>query len=115
MRGQRVFALLEHEDTEMDRIETIAVNLSGQSLGDRAFYRDVIRMVRAATFDARKLCFEVTETAAITNLADAKLFIDEVELSPRQYRGPMSLRSGKSRRRQLCRRIRMRGYPRVAQ
>ena len=59
-------------------VEMMAVNLSGQSLGDRAFHRDVMQMLRRAPFDLRKLCFEVTETAAITHLAEARSFIEEV-------------------------------------
>jgi EAL domain-containing protein (putative c-di-GMP-specific phosphodiesterase class I) len=54
------------------------VNVSGQSIGDRAFHRDLIRMIREARFDVRKLCIEITETAAITHLGDAKIFIAEL-------------------------------------
>jgi EAL domain-containing protein (putative c-di-GMP-specific phosphodiesterase class I) len=75
---QKVFAMLEADTIEFDRIDTIAVNLSGQSIGDRAFHRDLIRMLREARFDTHKLCFEITETAAITNFGDAKVFIEEV-------------------------------------
>ena len=73
-----VIEMLEDDAIELDRIDTIAVNLSGQSLGDRTFHRDLTRMLREARFDAHKLCFEITETAAITNLGDAKIFIEEV-------------------------------------
>jgi len=75
---QRVFSHLEAEDTTLELIETISVNLSGHSVGDRAFHRELMRMLRAASFDVRKLCFEITETAAITHLGDAKVFIEEV-------------------------------------
>ncbi len=75
---QRVLTHLESDATHMDRIGTVAINLSGQSLGDRAFHRDLIRMLRIASCDIRKLCFDITETAAISNLGDAKVFIDEV-------------------------------------
>jgi len=73
-----VFELLESSRVADDHIEMFAVNLSGQSIGDRAFHRDAVRMIREAAFDVRVLCFEITETAAITNLADARLFIEEV-------------------------------------
>ena len=59
-------------------IETIAINLSGQSIGDRAFHRFVVQLLDEIPVDAHKLCFEVTETAAITNLADATSFIQEM-------------------------------------
>ena len=35
-------------------------------------------MIGTASFDVRHLCFEITETAAITNFSDAKAFIDDV-------------------------------------
>jgi diguanylate cyclase (GGDEF)-like protein/PAS domain S-box-containing protein len=56
-------------------VATIAVNLSGQSIGDAAFLRHVSEIIAGTAFDARKLCFEITETAAITNMADANAFI----------------------------------------
>jgi diguanylate cyclase (GGDEF)-like protein/PAS domain S-box-containing protein len=60
-------------------VQTLSVNLSGQSVGDRAFHRQVIEKLE--TLPPRicqRLCFEITETAAVTNLADAALFIEQV-------------------------------------
>ena len=59
---------------DMDRIETVAVNLSGQSIGDRSFHRYAVEHISRLA-EPGKLCFEITETAAITNLEDAKEFI----------------------------------------
>lgn len=67
---------LAHE--QLDHIDAIAINVSGQSIGDRAFHRHIMERISTATFDVRKLCFEITETAAITNLGDASAFIDGV-------------------------------------
>jgi EAL domain-containing protein (putative c-di-GMP-specific phosphodiesterase class I) len=77
---RRAFTMLELAAGRLapDAIGLVAINLSGQSIGDRTFHRDLIRMVREAGFDIRKLCFEITETAAITNLGDAKSFIEEI-------------------------------------
>jgi diguanylate cyclase (GGDEF)-like protein len=74
----KVIEMLEADAIDLERIDTIAVNLSGQSIGDRAFHRDLIRMLQEARFDTKKLCFEITETAAITNLGDAKVLFEEV-------------------------------------
>jgi diguanylate cyclase (GGDEF)-like protein/PAS domain S-box-containing protein len=80
----RVFEQLSDPATAMGNIDTVAINLSGQSLSDRDFHRFTIQLLRDAKFDIRKLCFEITETAAITRLGDAKLFIQEVRsLGPR--------------------------------
>jgi diguanylate cyclase (GGDEF)-like protein/PAS domain S-box-containing protein len=59
---------------DIEQIETVAVNLSGQSIEDRAFHRDVLEQV-ARMPRPDKLCFEITETAAITHMDDAKEFI----------------------------------------
>ncbi|MEC5218931.1 diguanylate cyclase (GGDEF)-like protein/PAS domain S-box-containing protein [Actimicrobium sp. GrIS 1.19] len=60
-------------------VETLSVNLSGQSVGDRAFHRHVIEKLAALRPNiCKRLCFEITETAAVTNLADAALFIEQV-------------------------------------
>lgn len=56
----------------------VGINLSGQSIGDRAFHRFALDAIRAAAVPAERLCIEVTETAVVTNLADAARFIDEL-------------------------------------
>jgi len=78
---RRVFAQLASVDAVMNRIEMIAINLSGQSIVDPLFQKDVIRMIGEADFDVSKLCFEITETAAITNFAEAQRFIAAVRAS----------------------------------
>jgi diguanylate cyclase (GGDEF)-like protein len=57
-----------------DRVQMVSINLSGQSIDDQRFQRDLLDMLRNAAFDIRKLCFEITETAAIVHLDAAKLF-----------------------------------------
>lgn len=57
----------------------MSVNLSGQSVGDRAFHRQAFDLLSDAGPDAcRRLCLEITETAAITNMGDAIVFIEKV-------------------------------------
>lgn len=64
---------------EATETETISVNLSGHSVGDRSFHRQAMEILDEAGYAVcRRLCFEITETAAITNLADATTFIDQV-------------------------------------
>ncbi|MCV2367080.1 EAL domain-containing protein [Roseateles oligotrophus] len=60
-------------------IEMLSVNLSGQSIGDRAFHRWAVdALTGAGPQVCRRLCIEITETAAITSLTDAALFIEQV-------------------------------------
>lgn len=62
----------------LDGIRTISVNLSGQSVGDREFHRWAIKLLgEAGSTICSKLCFEITETAAVTNMADAGVFIEQ--------------------------------------
>ena len=64
---------------DLTSIENLSVNLSGQSVGDRAFHRWANEVLTGAGADIRaRLCFEITETAAVTNLTDAAAFIEQV-------------------------------------
>ncbi|MFZ6849424.1 EAL domain-containing protein [Undibacterium sp. RuRC25W] len=63
----------------LDAIDNISINLSGQSVGDRAFHRWAIELIhQAGQTICEKVCIEITETAVVTNLADAALFIEQV-------------------------------------
>jgi len=75
---QRVFAWMSDSPETMAGIGTMAVNLSGQSIGDRAFHRYVSDALEQHPQLCAKLCFEITETAAITNLADAVEFMSHL-------------------------------------
>ncbi|AOU99068.1 hypothetical protein BI364_14965 [Acidihalobacter yilgarnensis] len=54
---------------------TYSINLSGQSLGDASLADFIIERIEATGVNPASLCFEITETAAITNLSHARLFI----------------------------------------
>ena len=60
-------------------IQMLCINLSGQSVGDRAFHRHVMETLSELPAElCQRLCFEITETAAVTNLTDAALFVEQV-------------------------------------
>jgi len=52
----------------LDRLDSVSINLSARSIVDGRFMDDLLRDVRNAQLPAGKLCFEITETAAIENL-----------------------------------------------
>ena len=56
----------------------IAINLSGASLGDERLLEFVHDEMKRQPEIARRLCFEITETAAIANLARAATFMREL-------------------------------------
>lgn len=53
----------------------LAINLSGQSLGSDEVLAAIRRALDETGVSPRRLCFEITETAAITNLAAAARFM----------------------------------------
>jgi diguanylate cyclase (GGDEF)-like protein/PAS domain S-box-containing protein len=62
-----------------DAVENLSINISGQSAGDRAFQHWAIEVLKAAGPSiCARLCFEITETAAVTHLADAAQFMAQV-------------------------------------
>jgi diguanylate cyclase (GGDEF)-like protein/PAS domain S-box-containing protein len=52
-----------------------AVNLSGLTLSDHTFFPFVNQLLDELDVRPEMICFEITETAAVTNLADAVRFI----------------------------------------
>jgi len=59
-------------------LPTLAVNLSGTSLNEQSFLDFMLQNLGDAKI-AAALCFEITETAAVTNLADAIHFMRELQ------------------------------------
>jgi diguanylate cyclase (GGDEF)-like protein/PAS domain S-box-containing protein len=57
---------------------TVAVNLSGTTLSDPSFLEFLIDVLEAHEPTPGVLCFEVTETAAITNLGHASYLMREI-------------------------------------
>ena len=54
-----------------------SINLSGTTLSDDGFIGFMHEMVETYQLPAKAVCFEITETAAITNIAKAMKFISE--------------------------------------
>ncbi len=66
---------LVSEADEREKLEMCSINLSGQSLGDDKFLPFVIEHFHRSGIDASKICFEITETAAIASFSQANRFI----------------------------------------
>lgn len=69
------FQWLTNHPQQLKRIMLCAINLSGCSLGDTGFLEFVIQQFAEHNLPPHKICFEVTETAAIANLTHATNFI----------------------------------------
>jgi diguanylate cyclase (GGDEF)-like protein/PAS domain S-box-containing protein len=73
------FRWLVSEADERERLLLCSINLSGQSLGDEKFLPFVIDQFQMSGLDATKICFEITETAAIASYSQANRFINALK------------------------------------
>jgi len=60
-------------------VQSCAINLSGASLGDEEFAEYLVQAVSAAPLAPAKLHFEITETAAISHLPQARSFMRRIK------------------------------------
>ncbi len=72
------FALIASHPAFIEQIHFISINLSGQSITNVNFLNSVIAQIKTLDIEASKICFEVTETAAISNLRAASNFISRL-------------------------------------
>jgi diguanylate cyclase (GGDEF)-like protein/PAS domain S-box-containing protein len=73
------FRWLVSEADERERLTLCSINLSGQSLGDEKFLPFVVDQFQMSGIDATKICFEITETAAIASYSQANRFINALK------------------------------------
>jgi diguanylate cyclase (GGDEF)-like protein/PAS domain S-box-containing protein len=57
----------------------LAINLSGRSLQDESFASYITQMLTSHNIDASHICFEITETSAITHIGHAIAFIRDLK------------------------------------
>lgn len=82
-------------DTAIDELQRInplgtlhlccAINLSGLSLGNEELLEFISEKIDTSGIAPRSICFEVTETAAVSNLAQAKEFITTLKRKGVQF------------------------------
>ncbi|MGZ5006389.1 MAG: EAL domain-containing protein [Methylobacter sp.] len=63
----------------MDELSLCSVNLSGLSLSDETMLTFISEQFSKWSIPVHKICFEVTETAAIANLSNATKFINHLK------------------------------------
>ena len=74
----RAIALLRARREAGKTLPLLAVNLSGTSLNDESFVEFVLQAVGESAV-AAALCFEITETAAVTSLSNARFLMSELK------------------------------------
>jgi diguanylate cyclase (GGDEF)-like protein/PAS domain S-box-containing protein len=70
--------LSSHADI-LKNINFFSINLSGQSITNNDFLNFVNKKLQKMNIPCEKICFEITETAAISNLSEATKFISTLK------------------------------------
>jgi diguanylate cyclase (GGDEF)-like protein/PAS domain S-box-containing protein len=76
---ENAFRWLVSDADEREKLALCSINLSGLSLGDDKFLPFVIEQLDRSGLDATKICFEITETAAIASFSQANRFIQALK------------------------------------
>ena len=72
---EKAFTLLAANPVFLEQVHFISINLSGQSLTKHKFLDFIITHLEKFEIPGNKICFEITETTAISNLSIASNFI----------------------------------------
>ena len=70
---------LSSAEVDISKIGLCSINLSGQSVADSAFCFDIEKFITKYKVPAQKLCFEITETTAISNMNTAFDFVSQLQ------------------------------------
>ena len=70
------FEWLQKNPEHLETLELCSINLSGNTLSDDSFSEYLLQEFKTYKIPSDKICFEITETAAIANLEVAQRFID---------------------------------------
>lgn len=73
---EEVFSQLTAHPEHLSRLEACHINLSGRSLDQPDFQEFVLAALDRHRVPAHKICFEITETAAVNNLVAALSFME---------------------------------------
>ncbi|MBT8107508.1 MAG: EAL domain-containing protein [Gammaproteobacteria bacterium] len=76
--SRTIAAMANVRDFVEEHAALFSINLSGQSLGDDEIFDFIDEEIRQSGMAASCLCFEITESAAVSNLSKAQAFIDRL-------------------------------------
>lgn len=69
---------LEQCPDHLSRLSACHINLSGQSISREDFHHFVQQVLDDHDVPANRICFEITETAAVSNMTEARKFIGSI-------------------------------------
>ena len=73
------FSWMAEHPAAVERMGFFSINLSGQSLGDEKLHEYIVSELNRSGLTADKVCFEITETAAVSRLDQAINFISRLK------------------------------------
>jgi diguanylate cyclase (GGDEF)-like protein/PAS domain S-box-containing protein len=76
---RNTFRWLVSEAARRERLALCSINVSGKSVGDEKFLPFVTDQFQMSGLDATRICFEITETAAIASYSQANRFINALK------------------------------------
>jgi diguanylate cyclase (GGDEF)-like protein/PAS domain S-box-containing protein len=72
----KTFSWLAEHPRHLEQLALCSINLSGISLSDEHLSEYIVSKLNEYSVPPEKICFEITETAAISNLSHASTFIN---------------------------------------
>lgn len=75
----QTLAWLEHRPKVIDELGMCSINLSGHSMGNREFVEFLIESLANSSVPCHKICLEITETAAMSNMKQAIKFFTRIK------------------------------------
>jgi len=76
---KNTFDWLAQNKPFLHNLDLCAINLSGQTIGDPNFSSFLTGLFNEYNLPSEKICFEITETAAVANMSRASVIINELK------------------------------------
>lgn len=76
--GQTLDWFSEHPEA-LEALGQVAINLSGHSMGNKEFTQFLLARLRESVVPCHKICLEITETAAMSNMNQAIEFFSQLK------------------------------------
>lgn len=75
----QTLAWFEHHPQALEKLSLCSINLSGHSMGNKEFIAYLLNTLEHSSVPCSKICLEITETAAMSNMNQAIAFFTQVK------------------------------------
>lgn len=76
---KEILIWLAHNQNNLQNLGKCSINISGSSIGHPEFLDYIKQQLKIFKVPAKHICFEITETSAVSNLTEAAQFITELK------------------------------------